>query len=310
MTKKRIPDKDQNILWGKAAALCSMPNCKEKLIYEANDAIPSSATKIGENCHIVGENKGSARYDSSFTDDEKCRYPNLILLCRNHHKIVDDDPITWTVEKLHEIKSAHEKWVEENISKDDIAEIRNEKWFSRRVVEITNSFNLYNWDIISNQLLNGTVSKKLNDDLYDFYINIFRSNIPTSKKSLYDSIYDLAVRTYEFLQTYHMHSMLNNNTTCYMKDRFYRNRGVFNPNYDKDLHEFNKWEEKTIKLLFNITHALNIFAEQVRENLDSEYFFDEGKFVVYDGLGFMSQVPLSPQYNLPKAFYSEKELSD
>lgn len=36
---------------------------------------------------------------------------NLVLLCNVHHQLVDDQPATWTVERLHAIKDAHEQWV-------------------------------------------------------------------------------------------------------------------------------------------------------------------------------------------------------
>lgn len=37
---------------------------------------------------------------------------NLMLLCLDHHKIVDDDPTTYTVGRLHEIRREHLDWVD------------------------------------------------------------------------------------------------------------------------------------------------------------------------------------------------------
>jgi hypothetical protein len=37
-------------------------------------------------------------------------YENLILLCRKHHKQVDDQVTYYTVERLQAIKRAHEEW--------------------------------------------------------------------------------------------------------------------------------------------------------------------------------------------------------
>ncbi|OWK45158.1 transposase [Fimbriiglobus ruber] len=43
-------------------------------------------------------------------------YNNLILLCKVHHKKVDDQPETYPIEKLREMKAAHERWVKERLS--------------------------------------------------------------------------------------------------------------------------------------------------------------------------------------------------
>jgi hypothetical protein len=39
-------------------------------------------------------------------------YENLILLCRRHHKVVDEQTGTYTVDLLRERKAAHEAWVQ------------------------------------------------------------------------------------------------------------------------------------------------------------------------------------------------------
>ena len=41
---------------------------------------------------------------------------NLILLCGIHHKMVDDQSSTYTVESLRDIKNTHEAWVSSTLS--------------------------------------------------------------------------------------------------------------------------------------------------------------------------------------------------
>ncbi|POS00739.1 hypothetical protein Q361_12611 [Flavobacterium croceum DSM 17960] len=50
---------------------------------------------------------------------------NLILLCANDHKLIDDFPETFTYELLVNLKENHEKWVENAIEKDLQDYIRN-----------------------------------------------------------------------------------------------------------------------------------------------------------------------------------------
>jgi len=40
-------------------------------------------------------------------------YDNRILLCRVDHRLIDEQPHEYTVEKLRELKSRHEQWVRE-----------------------------------------------------------------------------------------------------------------------------------------------------------------------------------------------------
>ena len=82
-----INSKDIKILWAKAAGRCSMPDCRKILVTEASDDVPSKNTLIGENCHIIGEKDNSPRGESILSIEDRNRYPNLILLCRNHHLI-------------------------------------------------------------------------------------------------------------------------------------------------------------------------------------------------------------------------------
>lgn len=78
-----------------------MPQCSAPIVL--ND-IP-----VGEICHIKARSKKGPRCDASLTQAEKDDYPNLLLLCRTCHKLVDSDETTYTSELLTNIKELHEK---------------------------------------------------------------------------------------------------------------------------------------------------------------------------------------------------------
>lgn len=108
--------KAQKILWGRAANRCSFSDCRIELTIETDgDSDPNS---IGENCHIHSRSPNGPRGNGGLSDSELASYSNLILLCRNHHKIIDGDPDSYPVLKLRNIKSEHENWVESNLNYD------------------------------------------------------------------------------------------------------------------------------------------------------------------------------------------------
>jgi len=59
---------------------------------------------IGEICHITASKGKGPRYDSRLTREDRDAFPNLILLCPTHHKIVDDDIARYTPDMLRELK--------------------------------------------------------------------------------------------------------------------------------------------------------------------------------------------------------------
>ena len=110
--------KDQKILCLKSGDRCAMPKCHKELVVPKTENDPASI--IGIIAHIKGENPTSARYDLEMTDKERNGYANLILVCSDCHKMIDDQPNTYTVEKLHQIKEEHEQWIIESTKEEVI----------------------------------------------------------------------------------------------------------------------------------------------------------------------------------------------
>ena len=106
-----ISDKDRKHLWAKSGNRCAI--CKHELFFSNKN---NEDFNIGEECHIVSSQLKGPRHVDNFQDYDS--YDNLILLCRNHHKEIDDisNVSIYTKEKLHQIKHEHEKWVSESLT--------------------------------------------------------------------------------------------------------------------------------------------------------------------------------------------------
>jgi hypothetical protein len=82
---------------------CAYDGCEVKL------ADPAWTGVNADIAHICGERPGSPRFDPTMTDDERDDFDNLILLCPNHHRLIDAlEPAIYTVEMLREMKHRHE----------------------------------------------------------------------------------------------------------------------------------------------------------------------------------------------------------
>lgn len=106
-----VSDKDRKILWARSGNRCAI--CRHVLVVEQTDE--DSESVVGEECHIVSGAKGGPRHDSSCPELEMDSLSNLLLLCRIHHKMVDDQVETYKADVLRAIKSNHEEWVEEKL---------------------------------------------------------------------------------------------------------------------------------------------------------------------------------------------------
>lgn len=80
---------------------CAFPSCQEPNVEDVGIV-------AAEICHIKAKNPGGPRYDEAQTEGERNGFDNLLLLCRRHHKIVDEQPEQYSVEALQKIKSIHE----------------------------------------------------------------------------------------------------------------------------------------------------------------------------------------------------------
>ena len=98
-----ITDRTRRLLWGRSAARCAL--CRRHLVEDETDV--SEASVVGEEAHIVARSPGGPRY-VPLAADVVDHITNLLLLCRIHHKQVDDQVQDFTVETLRLIKAEHE----------------------------------------------------------------------------------------------------------------------------------------------------------------------------------------------------------
>jgi hypothetical protein len=91
-------------LFARSGNRCAFPRCGTEIV--------QGDTTIGQVCHIRSDKPGGPRFDPQQSATERHGYKNLILLCANHHKVVDDDTEAYTPARLVKMKSDRERRTE------------------------------------------------------------------------------------------------------------------------------------------------------------------------------------------------------
>lgn len=92
------------MLWGMSAGRCELCN---RLLYM--DSTFGIIDNFAEQAHIHAVSKNGPRFKEDMSDKECNDVNNLMLLCQEHHKMVDDSPEDFQSDLLIEKKRIHEE---------------------------------------------------------------------------------------------------------------------------------------------------------------------------------------------------------
>lgn len=106
---RKYPQRDLKILFGWSAALCAFPGCRRPCVVPATDR--DREVVIGKIAHIAAHSDIGPRADPTMSHHQRDSYNNWVLLCPEHHDIVDRQANTFTSEELQSWKREHEQWV-------------------------------------------------------------------------------------------------------------------------------------------------------------------------------------------------------
>ncbi len=107
-----ISDKTRKILWGRSGNRCAI--CRTPLVAERTDFDLEAV--VGDECHIHSRSSEGPRHLPSLAATECDSLDNLVLLCRVHHKMLDDQVETYSADVIRSIKINHERWVEQQLT--------------------------------------------------------------------------------------------------------------------------------------------------------------------------------------------------
>jgi len=108
IVRKHIPEKTRLRLWVRAGGRCQFKHCN-KLLYEHSMTL--SAGNFADVAHIIGAKEDAARGGTESLELQS-EYSNLMLMCKECHKLIDDNPKDYPIILLRKWKKEHEEHIE------------------------------------------------------------------------------------------------------------------------------------------------------------------------------------------------------
>jgi hypothetical protein len=102
-----FPAAVRNALAHRASHQCSFTGCGLSTS-GPSEASLDAAIKFGVAAHVCAAAPGGPRYLASMTPNERSSISNAIWLCPTHAALIDRDSVTYTPQRLRDMKSAHE----------------------------------------------------------------------------------------------------------------------------------------------------------------------------------------------------------
>lgn len=272
----------QKMLWGRAAARCSMPSCRRHLVEDATET--DDEALIGENCHIVGDSIDGPRGSDPLPMESRGKYENLILMCRVHHRIIDQQVNTYTVERLQELKGTHEAWVRESLGEFDPARQRDDERYAAIVDEWVRLAHLDEWEAWTSWVL-GSASRlwdAVDEDIRKLRKQLMTRFWPGRYPDLEAAFANFRMILSDFHNVFHKHAEQTDDewrTEKFYKKIWHHDEAVYN----KLVDEYESHLALLDDLIFELTRAANLVVVKTRERLTPSYREEQGLLLVQRG---------------------------
>lgn len=283
--------KTHKLLWGFSGNKCAFDDCRNDLIADETETDDESI--IGDEAHIVARSEDGPRGKSTLSEEDRDKYDNLILLCRKHHKIIDDQYKFYTVEKLNTIKKEHEIWVRESLKPDKEKE-KIDLVYAKYIDEIIQELDFNNWKGWTSFPIGDAsityANLKALEKLPSYIISRFWSN---KYQDLEDSVYNIKNIINDFTSVFYKYAdrdsirlkddedaeFKTSYTETFYKLVYHQDQKV----YDRLLDDYIYHIELIADLGLELTRAGNLLIEKIRKYIYPMYREDEGKLLISYG---------------------------
>ena len=280
-----IKVKSRKMLWGRSGNRCAFPDCQRELVVAGTET--DDASVIGIECHIVARASDGPRGDSPLDGDQREQYDNRILLCGDHHTLVDSRPDRYTVEQLKSMKREHETWVSTSLEGFDAQRQRDEEVYAGYIEDWAERAGIEQWTGWSSFVLGSwepEMERSLHSRLRDLGPWLLARIWPGRYPDLEVAFSNFMRVLQDFLNTFDRHaaeSEHDENTLA--TKRFYRIE-EWNPGlYHRLADEYDFHVALVYDLMCELTRAANLVCDKVREHISPSFRLREGALLVMSG---------------------------
>ncbi|MEX1252935.1 MAG: hypothetical protein WEE64_01210 [Dehalococcoidia bacterium] len=241
---------------------------------------------VGDACHMVARQSSAARGHSQLTSDERDRYNNLILLCKVHHKLVDDQPGEYSVERLFQIKRQHEAWVAESLDEFDPAKQRDDEIYADYIDQWAARSDLDQWLGWSSSVLGGgqpKMSAHRDAELEELRVWLFSRVWPERYAELEAAFENYRRVLQDLHETFREYAEPMWNGDFLVTRKFYRIDRWDPPLYKRLGRQYDFHVAFVEDLMLELTRAANYVCDRVRQLVDSRFRLREGLVLAGSG---------------------------
>lgn len=285
-------------LWTNAGRLCAYPGCGQRLVLPVEGDVEEVV--VGKECHIVGQGDDGPRAPRSLMADEQTRwhsliddrdgYQNLVLLCGIHHDLIDGDVASHPVARLVEMKQEHERQIDELLSPEQRHEDMVEVRYAAIVDEWARRIEIDHWDgQVSRAAVAGAVREDVLEEFQKLGAWLLNRVWPRTQPRLEDAFLNFRAVAEDFDGV--VTRFATHRRGDVLIDRVYKE--VDGMRADDETRRFLErrseyFQDLAADLAIELTRAVNLVCERVREHLWPTYRLDEGYATI--GLGLNSSL--------------------
>jgi hypothetical protein len=104
-----ISPKVRNLLWAKSAGRCEFNGCNKPLW---RDGLTQIEMNFADVAHIIGDSPDGPRGDIILSDEYCNDVSNIMLMCLDHHRMIDQITRVYSDDVLRQMKEIHEERIE------------------------------------------------------------------------------------------------------------------------------------------------------------------------------------------------------
>jgi hypothetical protein len=293
---------DRRRLLIRCGGICAFPGCDERLLEPTPDG--SEDTNVGIECHIIPQkdHPSVARVPSSLSEEEREEFadliadhdgfPNLVMMCLRHSRIIDDPNQPYSVAAVVEMKQRHEREMEERSRPpEEAARDASALAYGEIVDEWEQRFNIADWQSHMRSLVGDGHPRMREEDFdalaagRDWLFRRVRSGTLPELDEAFEN-FRWICSDLQAVLSQHRHEYLAEHGVVAVA-KFYNEHRYWNAEGGTDHALLDRWFDFYVFLVedltYELTRAANLICDLVRKNLDARYRVDEGVVTIESG---------------------------